>query len=431
MSTPFIPKNNTRPPPLPPPPARSESSNVDTPPAHIDTLKNLTITVIAQTLQHYPSLSFEYLPLVDWEFIMARRAKLHVKSKNAAKASSQPSLPILPIKLLASIEANSPHLQSAQIDSTIWRSLVDYHFPAFGADRPKELLEPFPNVVKRLADICSEIKSITATSSSIATKPGDISKTLMCYFVAMRKIPISTQMIEESKAGRTLAKFVKRFGETKNERSSFPFVTDAHVAIAVKLLSDWKTLVSKDQEGGDTATSSPLTSDSALLCTSPTWKTLYRTLQIRRNVVSIHGTKMKEMREKILGDRKEMKAVPVHTLKKRGRHDEILMGSQDRAKLVRQMASAEPIAMSAAQKNMKKIRSETQKVVQRRSALPSGFGRIKSSGSASLSFGAAVASNRVENKPIQNAGGGTILKPPAVGVFQEMRWKQMLKGKPL
>jgi len=268
-------------------------------------------------------------------------------------------------------------------------SLVQEHFYP---NRTATLLLPFPLLETRVTTLVSQVAALTdaAAPPPLTTNPSP-AQLLTQLLSALAAIPVSTRLLTTTKAGKVLAKLIRRASTTPPTVPSF--ITPRHVALATSNLTAWKTALTNLQT--ETLTSNNLAptldylDDATLLSSTNNWHDLYDVLVSQKAKISVHTEKMRAFRDERNYKRPAIKSASHNEIRRsvfqnkalQGEEQEAIyaalrssnthfarLGSASRTKEQRTLNNMR--ASTPSSLLMNKLRRETSKAVARRGALP-------------------------------------------------------------
>ena len=346
---------NTSPPPPPPAPP--------TPP--LPSLVTLCITALLPSFDSLPISDFGHLEY-NWPEVCTTVRSLYDSQSSAASANGRLAPPpgMTPPVLLAVERANPSVATFFDTDALLWKLYVEHYYP----HRSKALKEPYSAVRERAESLLSSLSQISSLSRSLsrasplpappppakprpteprptvaAAAPAAPSREssavrLTRVLVALAALPISEKLLEDTGAGKCLAKFCRRNSSSSTSTSNtspLPFVTSHHLSLASKALASWKTSMARSLDPSSTSTgmTSKLSylDDRVLLSKASTWRELYHVLLLQRSEIAVHTEKMRALRDSKAAAGPKVKKISSKHVRKVAGVGRMLMGSAARS----------------------------------------------------------------------------------------------------
>ncbi|GMH53113.1 hypothetical protein TrRE_jg10321 [Triparma retinervis] len=384
-------------------------------------MKTLSLRILAVNLpEHHPS-NFSTLPASVLSALL--EASVAQQRLNKVKSSRTKTLirPVLTKKYLVKFETYTGSICPPDALELAWKCVVDEDFPPGSFDRPAVFSSTFTELVSTVGGQVARLQEIISDENS--SKEG-LRKSAMATLANFKKLPVSSKLLSETKAGKVLQRIVSR------KYSSATNISKHGHDLAASLLESWKAAASAEvatspsakPNAAATAEESQLR-DSILLSACPTYRDLYFALDARKAEIKSHTSKMKAHRDALSGKRKATKEVTTVMSRKAARRAEMLMGKAERDKQVAKINQGKA-ASSSGQKMSKLWREATQVSKMGRSHLstdkPTSTQHVgKNPFTGKLSSKTRLPPKKGETRELSFPKGG--------GIFQEINAKKRLE----
>mmetsp|Transcript_31805 Transcript_31805/g.46867 ORF Transcript_31805/g.46867 Transcript_31805/m.46867 type:complete len:537 (-) Transcript_31805:59-1669(-) len=348
----------------------------------VPSLTHLCLTLISCKLERFPPAAFCSLSEDEWDCVITLRhtntaPKNKVAPSSTASSSSSNNskpnnkgghdgsgrlLPAINYKVIQAIEEENPHLSRSNIsDTLIWKDNVECFFKA-NSDvlRPPALRLPYPLLVQNIVDAGEELNTCYMDITDTVVDEDDVDvdefaiirgfeARMNSIYNTMCEAPMSVGLLNESKVGKTVTKFIKSCA--KRERSGDMTNIERWMVSDVMgkfegLLSHWMELASQngvvvkksryaqsngggmDCSGrGKQTTDEQHYYDMRVLPKCTSWRKLFKALLKRKEMQrEAFGESLRKKREMREDTRAKIKSVV--TIQTRKRQDEILSGSK-------------------------------------------------------------------------------------------------------
>lgn len=247
--------------------------------------------------------------------------------------------PAIADKILRRIENANPHLANSDfVDNLIWKDCVNYKFKSGGNSRPKELICPWPILVKNLKCAGNNLSSLLNGKEDIVFFKNTL-KTL-------EGAPMNVALLKQSNIGKSVKKFIKECGKQQDidceSQLSYiwtPIIGEASFIDKLQcLLQKWKDIVAASGVEVNSARiglneMKPVVTQQNVMdmrvCENvQSWRDLHCALEERgKTMLKNNGAKMRRAREELAISKHRVKKANIK-VSRVARHDSILSKSK-------------------------------------------------------------------------------------------------------
>lgn len=298
----------------------------------------------------------------------------------------------------------------------VWKDCVESRFPRSGTSRPKELLLPWPNLIKDVQTVGEQLSRYTGEALL-----GDYIGSIGLW--SLETTPMSVRLLQETGVGKILRKHIKRLkeGDADRRRLELPRATqllkkwmqlaaDSGVEMTSRATTLPRTTSLGDKEGSEEDDEKKKQQTSVALLDHvarhvQTWRDLYTYLQERaeerRNA---QGQRMREIRRNLNDIRPKVVAVRV---KPTARQERVLGHPME----VRKPSVSS--ASHTANRKLSKLRQQAHVQSARRpSAKALAPKKVAASFGTAVALAAGKPSVQASSKRTVKLGGGKLLHMP-------------------
>lgn len=320
---------------------RSNLSEEGSSKSGVRTLSSMCQKVIAEMIERYPAESFVVLEEVHWDAIVRLKYQMttpKVRVANGSSLSGGRKTPAISLKAMENIERANPHLRNSKVvDTLIWRDITDYIFKRNGPSRPAIMSVPWGILVKKMKSISEGLEDLIKQPNGNIEDDGKFisvqTNKLQTYVTQLIETPISIPLLQQSKIGKALKKFIK---ECKRNGSALPpyyplintvgnntanprFRGKSFLAQLETILSDWKVIAEKN--GADSVmgrhrntSKEQHLKDFETIQNCASWRDLYKSLYEREQItIKNRGANMRKIREDLDSERPKILSTKTKT----------------------------------------------------------------------------------------------------------------------
>lgn len=319
---------------------KSNVSEEGSPKSRVRTLSCMCQKVIAEMIERYPAESFVVLEEVHWDAIVRLKYQMTTPKVRVASGSSLSGgrkTPAISLNAMEKIERANPHLRSKVVDTLIWRDITDYIFKRNGPSRPAIMAVPWGILVKKMKSISEGLEDLIKQPICNFEDDGMFisvqTNKLQTYVTQLIETPMSIPLLQQSKIGKALKKFIK---QCKKNGSALPpyyplintvgnnttnprFRGKSFLAQLETILSDWKVIAEKN--GADSVmgrhrntSKEQHLKDFETIQNCASWRDLYKSLYEREQItIKNRGANMRKIREDLDSERPKILSTKTKT----------------------------------------------------------------------------------------------------------------------
>lgn len=319
---------------------KSNVSEEGSPKSRVRTLSCMCQKVIAEMIERYPAESFVVLEEVHWDAIVRLKYQMTTPKVRVASGSSLSGgrkTPAISLNAMEKIERANPHLRSKVVDTLIWRDITDYIFKRNGPSRPAIMAVPWGLLVKKMKSISEGLEDLIKQPICNFEDDGKFisvqTNKLQTYVTQLIETPMSIPLLQQSKIGKALKKFIK---QCKKNGSALPpyyplintvgnnttnprFRGKSFLAQLETILSDWKVIAEKN--GADSVmgrhrntSKEQHLKDFETIQNCASWRDLYKSLYEREQItIKNRGANMRKIREDLDSERPKILSTKTKT----------------------------------------------------------------------------------------------------------------------